>query len=94
MTREDAVRLYESKFWEEMTSYEIAMFQFFEPRLCMPFEVFNDALEKALGRPVFTHELGMNADGIKKELLGEVPAPTFDEIMGLIPEEKRVLVLT
>jgi len=69
------------------------MFQLFEDRLCMPFAVFHEAMEKALERPVFTHEFALNYDGLCRELLGEQPAPTFEEIMDLIPAEKRVLLV-
>jgi len=93
MTRDEAIKLSETKFWETMSYKDRAMFQMFEPRLCMPFEVFHEALEKTLGRPVFTHELGSKGvEGIKKELLGEKSSPTFEDILNLIPEDKRIIV--
>jgi hypothetical protein len=60
--------------------------------LCCPFDVFHQAVEKTLGRPVFTHEFGMNPDGIYFELIGEKDAPTMQEIIGLIPLDKLVIV--
>jgi len=93
LTQEQAIELAESKFWEKMTQQDIAEFQLFTPQLCMPFDVFHQALETALGRPVWTHELGLNAQGIKDELmLGKRP-PTLTEIMDLIPEDKRMIVV-
>jgi hypothetical protein len=64
----------------------------FEELLCMPFDVFHEAVEKTLGRPVWTHEFGLNFDGLKAELLGEKPASTMEEIINLIPEDKRVVI--
>lgn len=93
MTKEQAIALSESKFWEDMTPRQIAEFQWFEPFLCMPFDVFHKALEETLGRPVWTHEIALDRDGITKELRGEKGPPTFEEIVGLIPEEKRIIVL-
>lgn len=93
MTKEEAIALAESKFWENMNLPERAKFQLFEPLLCMPFSVFHEALEFALGRPVFTHELGMGLDGIKREFLGERPAPTMEEIINLIPADKRIVIM-
>ena len=90
MTKEEAIALHDSKFWVNMTYKERAMFQMFESKLCMPFSIFQEAVEKTLGRPVWTHEFAFY--GIKKELLGDKEAPTFEEIVGLIPEEKRILV--
>lgn len=81
--------LYESKFWEQMSFRDRAMFQMFEDLLCMPFGVFHEAVEKALGRPVFTHEFGLNREGLRRELLGESPAPTMGDI---IPKSKRIVL--
>lgn len=94
LTKEQAIALHETKFWEPMSLRERAMFQMFEERLCMPFDVFHEAVEKTLDRPVFTHEFGVNVDGLQAELLGEAPAPTFEQIIGMIPADKRVVVLT
>lgn len=92
MTREEAIELYDSNFWIDMTMEEITKFQLFEEKLCIPFGIFHEAIEKTLGRPVFTHEFGLNLDGIKKEFLGEKSAPTMEEIINLIPEEKRIII--
>lgn len=93
ITKAMAIDLYESGFWKEMTHEQRAWFQMHERRLCMPFGVFHEAVEQTLGRPVFTHEFGLNHDGLLRELRGEKPAPSFNEILALIPEEKRVLVV-
>jgi hypothetical protein len=93
MTKEQAIKLWESKFWESMSFQDRAKFQLFEDMLCMPFDIFHEAVEKSLGRPVFTHEFGLNVDNLRKELLGKTPAPSFDEIVGLIPENKHIIVL-
>ncbi len=60
----------------------------------MPFPVFHEALEKAVGRPVWTHEFGLNLDGLKREMLGAAPAPTFEEIVALVPVEHRIIIHT
>ena len=92
ITREKAIELVNSKFWESMSPRAIAVFQLWEDRLCMPFDVFHEAIEKVLGRPVYTHEFGLNRDGLKKELMGEKESPTLEEIIDLIPEDKRVII--
>lgn len=94
LSQEEAIALAESEFWKEMSDREIAEFQMFQDKLCVPFNVFHKAIEKALGRPVYTHEFGLNWEGLQKELRGEKPAPTFEEIVNLIPEEKRVIIIT
>lgn len=92
MTKDEAIKLAESGFWKDMTHREIAMFQMFEEKLCMPFEVFHEAVEKTLRRPVYTHEFGINYEGLKKELLGEARPPTLREIIEMIPKEKRIII--
>jgi hypothetical protein len=92
MTKEEAIKLMDTRFWENMSLKERAMFQMFERRLCMPFDVFHEAIEKTLGRPVWTHEFAMNYEGLKKELLGEAPTPTMEDIINMIPAEKRMIV--
>jgi hypothetical protein len=91
---EKALALYNSGWWEGKSSRELAKFQLFTEELSMPFQVFHKALEESLDRPVWTHELGSNFDGIVMEFLGEKDPPTMDEIFNLIPEEKRILVTT
>jgi hypothetical protein len=92
MTKEQAIELAESEFWKDMSLRERATFQLFEEKLCMPFDVFHEAVEKTLSRPVFTHEFGLNVEGLKSELIGERPMPTIAEIINLIPEEKRIIL--
>lgn len=93
ITKEQAIELAGSNFWESMSPREIAEFQMNTPKFCMPFGVFHKALEEALGRPVWTHELGMRADDIRKELNGEKGAPSMEEIINMIPAEKRMIVV-
>jgi hypothetical protein len=93
LTKEQAIELADSRFWIDMSYRDKAMFQMFEPLLCMPFNIFHEAVEKTLGRPVFTHEFGLNYEGLQQELLGNVPAPSFEEVLALIPADKRVIVL-
>lgn len=92
LSEESAIKLGESGFWKDMTYRERAGFQMFEERLCMPFAVFHEAVEKSLGRPVFTHEFGLNWGGLQDELLGEADPPSLQDILALIPEEKRIVV--
>lgn len=91
--KQKAIALCTSKWWEGRTDREIAEFQMLTDELCMPFGEFHRALESALGRPVFTHELGMNWYGIVEELFGKRPAPSFEDIIGLIPPEKLLVVV-
>lgn len=92
MQKDEAIKLYEGGFWEELTVYEKVKFQLFEPLLCMPFEVFHAAVEEVLERPVYTHEFGINWEGLKKEFLGRQKPPSIEEIINLIPKDKRVLI--
>lgn len=92
LTKEQAINLYDSGEWKDWTYEEIARFQLFQDRLCMPFAIFHEAIEKTLGRPVCTHEFGMNRSGLEAELIGENDPPTFEEIINMIPEEKLIII--
>ena len=92
MTSEQAIALSESGFWEDMTPDEIARFQLHTDMLCMPFGVFHEAVEMALGRPVWTHEFA-SPGRLIAELDGDAPQPSMMEILELIPAEKRIVVM-
>lgn len=92
ISKQEAITIAENKLYEDWSYEEKVKFQLFQSRLAMPFDVFHEAIEKTLKRPVFTHEFGLNLDGLKKEFLGEIAAPTFEEIVALIPKEKLLIV--
>lgn len=92
MTEDEAVALAQTRWWETRTDEEIVRFQLFEARCCMSFGRFREAVEKVLRRPVWTHEFA-DAAKLRAEYLGERPAPSMQEILDLIPEAKRLVVL-
>jgi len=93
MTKEEAIQLAKSDFWKHLDSREIVEFQIYEEKLCMPWEVFHKAVNEVLGRPVYTHEFASsNINNLRMELMGEKTPPSIQEIMELIPEEKRIII--
>lgn len=50
--KEQSVRLFETKWREGKSSKEIAEVQLFIAELCMPFNLFQEAVEESLNRPV------------------------------------------
>lgn len=66
MTRDEAIEKAKTEWWKGLPAKEIVAFQLFEPRLCMPWALFHDAVEKALERPVYTHEFAFD-EALKKE---------------------------
>jgi hypothetical protein len=91
LTKEQAIKFFESGVWKTWTDEEIVKFQLFQTRLCMDFSRFHEAMEKILNRPIFSHEFAY-ADVLKKEYLNSKEAPTFGEILELLPmEEKRII---
>ena len=91
LTKEQAIAFGENKLYENMTYRQIAEFQMEQDKLCMPFGVFHEAMEKTLGRPVFTHEFSFREE-LRKEIYGEKEPPTFEEICALIPKEKLMVI--
>lgn len=92
LTLYQAKQLIEAEIWENMTSREIAEFQINTDRLCMPFSVFHTAVTETLGRTVMNVSLAISRDSIIKEMRGERPALTLENIVGFIPEEQRKIV--
>ena len=91
MDKAQAIKMAESGWWKTLSYFEIAAFQLWEEKLCMDFSDFQDAVEKSLGRPVWTHEFAY-PDLLRQEFLGRRPSATFEDILNLIPAEKRVLL--
>ncbi len=91
LTREQALALYDSRFWESLAYVERARFQLSEERLCMPFEVFIEAVERVLGRSVSVGEL-IDSRGLLAELTGEQQPLDVDELLSLVPARKRMLL--
>ncbi len=58
MTPEEAIDKVASRWYEGKSPQEIVEFQLYEDKLCMPLELYQEAVEKVLGRPVYTAEYG------------------------------------
>lgn len=84
LTEEQATKLYESNFWMKINFRERVLFQLLEDRLCMPFYIFHEAVERSLGRSVWTHQFLLNCDTWIEELLKHSPMPSFEEIINPI----------
>ena len=93
LTKMEAVAIAESGEWREWPDRELVGFQLFQDRLCMDFSYFHEKLEQVLGRPVFTHEMGLNRDGLIAEYLGEKKPPTLQEIMDMLPKGKVIGII-
>jgi len=91
--KKQAIAIAESGIWKEWSDEEIVRVQLFQNLLCMKFSRFHEAVEKILKRPVYTHEFAFK-DNLVQEYLGNKQAPTFDEIINLIPEEKRLIIIS
>lgn len=91
LTKEQCIALAETEWWKDLSHEEIVRFQLFHKKLCMPFSVFHESVEKVLDRPVWTHEFAFY-DRLVKEYLGESGKPSMQDIIELIPEDKRVIV--
>lgn len=91
LSEEQAKSLYDSGLWKAWTADQVVKFQLFQDRLCVEFSHFHKCITEVLGRSVFTHEFAYR-DELIKEYLGEKTAPSFDEILNLIPAEKRIII--
>ena len=93
LTEAEAIVLAESGVWGNWDAEQIVECQLFQERLCLPFDVFHEAIEAVLGRPVWTHEFASsNIDNIRAEYAQTRPAPTMQDILDLIPAENRIVI--
>lgn len=91
-TEKQAKDFAESGLWKTWTPEQIVKLQLYQDRLCVPFDVFHKAIEKVLGRPVWTHEFAF-VEQLRLEFEGIRAKPTLQEIMDLIPKEKLIIVV-
>lgn len=73
MTRSEAIAYSDQGRWSQLTPVQRAQLQLDNEFLCMPIAVFLHALQTALGRPVFTHEIATRWDEIRDELRERYP---------------------
>ena len=56
LTREQALKIYNSGAWKTWTNEQIVQLQLYQDRLCVGWDKFREAIEDVLGRGVYTHE--------------------------------------
>lgn len=91
LTQAQAIACAKEQQWKDWDLPTRALFQIHQDRLCMPFDVFHQAVRETLGRPVFTHEYG-SRERLKAELMGLANAPTLDEIIALLPQDRTIVI--
>jgi len=93
-TKDEAVAKARTGWWESMPLSEAATIQLHQQRLAMPFDKFQEGMQQALGRPVWTHEFAYadEPNGLKAELAGKVPPADMARVLGWLPEDKTVVV--
>jgi hypothetical protein len=74
LTSDDGIALGKSGWWKELPARDVALAQLQQDVLCMDFSSFHEAVEKATGRPVFSHEF-VNAEHLAREIDPSLPEP-------------------
>ena len=93
ITEAEAIAFADGECWKDLTLRERAELQMAHVRLCMPFDVFHEAVEKTLGRPVYTHEFGLNWKGLSAELFDGAPPSSLTDVLGMLPSAKSFVVV-
>ena len=92
LTSEEAISFATNGAWKSMDARTRALFQLQQDKLCMPFDEFHKSVEDCLGRPVFTHEFGLNKDGLLAEVIGEKRPPSFEDVLSLVPNSTVIVM--
>lgn len=66
-------------------------FRSFDGPMEVPFELYHKRIEQLVGRPIWTHEIGLNWEGLCKECRWENRPATMNEILTLIPEDRLII---
>lgn len=91
LTQEQAIALARSRGLMDLPPRERALFQLRQQFLAMDFSQLQSDVESATGRPVWTHEF-VDPESLLKEILGEREAPTWDEIVAMLPAESVIVL--
>lgn len=95
--RKNVERVIESnpsnKWWRSDDVVEIAKHQLFEKTLMVDFSTFHKGIEKLLGRPVYTHEFGINLDGLKDEANKAIALLDAGDSLETSEEYKQIKVI-
>lgn len=59
----------DNRWWTSEDKRVLGYYQLMNPILLVSFDKFHEALESLLGRPVWTHEMGLNYEGLKAEAI-------------------------
>lgn len=86
-SEEEARAISGSRVWTEWTDVQILQLQLFQNHLCVPFSKYHSALERCLGRPVYTHTIEFNKQKLVKEFLSIANTLPSEELMKLIPKD-------
>lgn len=89
--KDAAIAMVETEWWKGVNARTAFEFQMNTAELAMPFDEFQRVAEEALGRSVWTHEFAF-PQRLMDEFNGDKKPATFEEILALIPAEKRILV--
>jgi hypothetical protein len=79
-------------WWASKDPKELFWGQINEPILIIDFGKFHEAAEKALGRPVWSHEFA-RPDVLIQEYQGKIPKANFADVMDKIPEGKKIITV-
>jgi hypothetical protein len=91
LSRDEALMIANSGVWRKWSDEERFLFQINQERLCMDFSVFHESTEKALKRPVYTHEF-VNPKLLLAEFEGKIPKATMTDILNRLPKNKEVIL--
>lgn len=89
--KETAIEIAKTEFWKETPIKELVNFQFFNTRLLMPFDFFHEAVERVLGRPVWTHEFASNK--LRDEVEEKIPRQSFEDILNQLQKDKTIIII-
>ncbi len=89
--KEKAIKLYKNNWWIFCRNPRvIAEMGLRTAELCLPFDILQEKTEKALGRPVWTHEFA-SLENLLSEFYGDKEWKSYEEVYQDIPGAAEII---
>lgn len=89
-TEAQAIAIYNSGIWQDMTEKQICDMQLLQDRLCVPLDILHDAMNVCLGRPITNLELLTQRSELTREYILKNGKPSCEDVMALLIDNQII----
>lgn len=89
-TEAQAIAIYKSGIWQDMTAKQICDMQLLQNRTCVPLDILHDAMNSCLGRPITNLELFTQRSALTQEYILKNGQPVDEEVMAILADNQII----